>query len=779
MALARVRARLPARPPARWSGPGIMKVAHLSDLHLGLRVFPKVERGWNLRERDLASIFHTAVQELSRLRPDLVLLSGNLFDRPDPPSTAFLTLTRGIRTLQDLLPGVPILAIAGERDTPRAPADPGPVAVLDALPGVEAASGAPRAVHLKDLGAHVLLVPYRAAVRPPFPQLRPDPSARWNLLLLRGNPGDRPGALTLEPEGWDYVALGGGRSARIWGPEPGRVRTAGSLERLGVDPWRESAVEKGFWVFDLAAGKGEFHPLPARPVIDLAPVRVDDDSDEGTRRLRELLEGLPGGIEGKILRVRLRGPRAGVEESVSPGLLSAIRRRAAHLELQAGPGDERLPERLAERPGEGPVTEAQLVWTPTERETGLESESRLNPGLVAVIGERPEDRLLLSEHFGNPSGDPHPRLLSLRLRYPKSRALPPSAFHPWRAEQSSEPAGTGRDAAAPPTVVRDPERLQALRADWIEAVGDLEAMNLEWVRERQEAESRLTAYRDRARELRGRLRRVEEAGAEAECPTCGRPLAEAHPGFRDALREEWEDVVQDGQWWKRRREQLEQKPDTLRDFDRRVLELQSELERAAEGVFTPGSSSLSTPLDSRRSGDPTTPVGAGSVAASAPPPAMPFGRHDLFGLAGDLLGRITGGRIQALVPAPDTEGWFVRSLTGEVRRPAPSDLPLVSAAMQLAVATDQGVPFIVLRQFAATTDDDEVVSLLQLLGATRLAIPVIVLLTPALAERIPELLVGSIEIQRDDDGRARIRESGSGRPVVTVPATTRGARPPV
>ncbi len=748
-----------------------MKVAHLSDLQLGLRVFPKVERGWNLRERDLAAIFHTAVQELARLGPDLVLLSGNVFDRPDPPSTAFLTITRGIRTLQDLLPGVPILAIAGERDTPRAPADPGPVAVLDALPGVEAASGAPRAVHLKALGAHVLMVPYRAAIRPPFPQLRPDPSARWNLLLLRGNPGDRPGALALDPEGWDYVALGGGRSARVWGPEPGRVRTAGSLERLGVDPWRESAVEKGFWTFDLVSHEGEFHPLPARPVIDLAPVRVEEDSGEGTRRLRELLEGLPGGIEGKILRVRLRGPRAGIEEGVSPGLLSAIRRRAAHLELQAGPGDERLPESLAERPAAGPASRGDLVWTPTGREPGVESEVRLTPGLLGVIGERPEDRLLLSEHFGDPSGDPHPRLLSLRLRWPSPEDLPSSAFRPWRSGPSPDPARPG-GVVAPRIATRDPARLQTLRADWIEAVGDLEAMNLEWVRERQEADSRLTAYRDRARELRGRLRAVEEAGAEAECPTCGRPLAEAHPEFRDALREEWEDVVQDGQWWKRRREQLEEKPDTLRDLDRRVLELQSELEEAAEGIFPSDPEGSSTAGDSPATGDP------GSDTGPPPSPTSAFLPHDPFGLAGDLLGRITGGRIQALVPEPDTGAWFVRSLAGEVRRPAPGDLPLVSAAMQLAVATRERAPFIVLRQFAATTDDDEVVSLLQLLGATRLAIPVLVLLTPALAERIPELLVGAIEVQRDDDGRARIRESGSGRPVVTVPATIRAARPP-
>jgi DNA repair protein SbcD/Mre11 len=300
-----------------------MRVAHLSDLHLGHRVFSRRERGGNLRERDVAAAFHLAIQEVARLAPDLVLVSGDLFHGADPPSTAFLTLTRGIRRLQDLLPGVPVMAIAGECDTPMAPGDPGPVAVLDAVPGVEAAAGAPRAVHLRDLSAHVLLVPHRAVVRPPFPELRPDPGARWNILLVRGHPaGDlrgregrrEPGAettrrppegdhLVLDPDGWDYVALGGPHRMRSWGET---VHCAGSLERIGASPWSEAATEKGFLLADLARGRVEVHPLPARPVVDLAPVRVTpEDPGAGTRRLRELLEGFPGGVEGKIVRVRL------------------------------------------------------------------------------------------------------------------------------------------------------------------------------------------------------------------------------------------------------------------------------------------------------------------------------------------------------------------------------------------------------------------------------------------------------------------------------------------
>ena len=187
------RGRLPARllrkrvRHLRRSPEGLrVRLVHLSDLHLGFRAYFHLERGWNRRERDIGAAFRAALEEAVRLRPDLVLITGDVFDGPNPPSTAFLTLHRVLSRLRRRLPAVPVLIIAGERDSPRSPADPGPVAVLDNLPGVEAAAGAPRSVHLAALDAHALLIPFRAAAGPPFPDVRPDPSARWNLLLVRG-----------------------------------------------------------------------------------------------------------------------------------------------------------------------------------------------------------------------------------------------------------------------------------------------------------------------------------------------------------------------------------------------------------------------------------------------------------------------------------------------------------------------------------------------------------------------------------------------------------------
>ncbi len=135
-------------------------------------------------------------------------------------------------------------------------------------------------------------------------------------------------------------------------------------------------------------------------------------------------------------------------------------------------------------------------------------------------------------------------------------------------------------------------RLAELREEAAVVQGDADAAAMAWVRERQDAETRLLLYRDRERELRGRLEQIREAGDAAACPNCDRPLGERMGAVRRARREEWEAVVQDGKWWRRRRSQLEVKPERLKALEMRALALHAEIRdlveelqrrRAAEG----------------------------------------------------------------------------------------------------------------------------------------------------------------------------------------------------
>ena len=126
--------------------------------------------------------------------------------------------------------------------------------------------------------------------------------------------------------------------------------------------------------------------------------------------------------------------------------------------------------------------------------------------------------------------------------------------------------------------------LGRLRADTVEVGGDLEVANMDWLRERQDAETHLLAYRDRARELKVRLQQLEEGGKDTACPTCDRVLNEQFESVLEVLREEWESVVQDGSWWKRRKDQLDLKPPHLQDLEGKSIRVQAMIEACTEEV---------------------------------------------------------------------------------------------------------------------------------------------------------------------------------------------------
>ena len=332
-----------------------MIVAHLSDLHLGHRAFDRQERGRNVRERDVESAFEKALVAVTDLAPGLVVVSGDVFDRPDPPSTAVVALAQGLERLREALPRVPVVMVAGSNDTALRAGGHGTLLAFDTIPGVEAAHGEVRTVRLLEGELHACLVPHRALLRRPLPEIRPDPDARWNVLVARARAA-RPGtgfvldagagtALEIDLDDWDYVALGHSHGHDVLAP---RAAYAGSLERIGPDPWREAADEKGFVTCDLATGRIQFHPIPGRAVVELAGIRIrPEDPEHVSRRIREVVRETPGGIDDKIVRMRIKGLPGGAAPKLDEALLATLQARALHLAVWVDWPSERLSDSTA------------------------------------------------------------------------------------------------------------------------------------------------------------------------------------------------------------------------------------------------------------------------------------------------------------------------------------------------------------------------------------------------------------------------------------------------
>ncbi len=767
-----------------------MRLVHLSDLHLGFRAYLETERGWNVRERDLAGAFRWALQETVRLEPDLVLITGDVFDQPSPPSTAFLTIHRGVTHLRAHLPAVPILVIAGERDTPRNPADPGPVAVLDALPGVEAAAGAPRAVRFRGFGLHALLLPFRSVAHPPYPEVKPDKGARWNILLVRGHPTDLESAIPVDPADWSYVGIGGSHRQQAWAPN---VWAAGALERPLLCPWREATEEKGFLSFDLESGEAEFHPVQGRPVMDLAPVRVArEDPEAGTRRLRELLQGVPGGIEGKIVRVRLRGDVLTPNEGIQQGLLDAIRRRSTHLEVHV---DHAESERAAV--GDRVVAAMQELVLPDHPPIPLLAKSG-SAGVTLLTSRSEAERVeILKRLLGGPAKSSLTGRIALHPGPPEdslARALwggdaDPEVLlrsvMPLLGSSPSESTGVilDDDLLASPRVddeieigIPEMEReLTGHRADWVEASGDLEVAALGWAQERQDADSKLQAYRDRASELRVRMRTLENEKERSTCPTCGRTLGVEFQKLLETLRGEWENVVQDGRWWKRRREQLDEKPEELRKLEEQVLRLQVRVEEAAERLERMRGEEVAMGRS----------VGVGDSAEKMASPAHPNlsltdpGLRHVLRRTGSLLSRITEGQLVGVRLAGSLR---VVTAEGHVRDALGFETAALSLAMRLALwihARGAGVRVgsLLVGELHETHSYPLFRGALEVLrDPERCGAPVLLVAPPSILEIEPEAFDLVVEVSTDGQGRQELIQTPLGQPSIGLQARSSTVR---
>ncbi|MFO7893463.1 MAG: SMC family ATPase [Longimicrobiales bacterium] len=131
---------------------------------------------------------------------------------------------------------------------------------------------------------------------------------------------------------------------------------------------------------------------------------------------------------------------------------------------------------------------------------------------------------------------------------------------------------------APEYVERFRGELDELKASLAEAEQAAERERDAWQQDRQEVRTRLQTYKDRTSELQQQLDQLRDAGPEGTCPTCGRPLHDHYSQVLTDLEDEWESLVQDGKWLKKREGQLEKKPDALAEAERARTELQARIE---------------------------------------------------------------------------------------------------------------------------------------------------------------------------------------------------------
>jgi DNA repair exonuclease SbcCD nuclease subunit len=336
-----------------------MRLVHLSDLHLGYRQYQRLTPGGvNQREADVAATFRTAIDQVIALRPDVIVVAGDVFHSVRPTNQAILHAFIQFGRLVQAVPDAIVLLVAGNHDTPRS-AETGGILQLFAQLGLMVVDREPRRFAFPDRGLSILAVPDVPNMA--RPALTPDPDARINLLVLHGEvqgmlpanvaATDRaPVEISHEELGasrWDYVALGHYHVYREIAPN---AFYSGSIEYTSANTWGElyeqriaGIAGKGFIERNLITGDHRFHVLPpARPLVDLPPVTARGlSAAEVDERIRAAADGCEGGIDEKIVRLTIRDVPRHVARELDHRAIREYKRRALSFQL-----DLRRPEAL-------------------------------------------------------------------------------------------------------------------------------------------------------------------------------------------------------------------------------------------------------------------------------------------------------------------------------------------------------------------------------------------------------------------------------------------------
>ena len=373
-----------------------MKIAHLADLHLGYRAYHRsTSRGVNQREADVADAFRRAVAQVAALRPDLVLIAGDVFHAVRPSNTAIAEAFRQLSVLTERLPGVPVVMIAGNHDSPRSVDTGNILCLFREIENVHVVFEECRPVKLPDLDTTVLCMPHVSLSVDHRTVIEPDPKAKHNVLLLHAEVTDNEGEpryrsefggaqvpeSLVRPKAWTYVALGHHHMPAALAPN---AWYAGAVERTSAFIWQEK-TPKGFLLFDTDTGRVDFQEVETRPLVDLPWIEAKGlSATEVDERIRGAVESLEGGIAGKIVRqVVTDVPRVVVRE-MNHRRVREWKAEALHFHL-----DPRPPEVRRRVPVGEPARRLSLKeqvesflgqWTPAREE--IEKER-----LVAMGGE--------------------------------------------------------------------------------------------------------------------------------------------------------------------------------------------------------------------------------------------------------------------------------------------------------------------------------------------------------------------------------------------------------
>jgi predicted phosphodiesterase len=321
-------------------------------MHLGFRqYYRQTPTGLNQREADIGAAFKKAIDKVIEIEPEMVLVAGDVFHSVRPTNPAILHAYTQFKRMIQELPGVIVVMVAGNHDTPRT-SETGCLLDLFRNLGIHVVHGHERRLEFADRGVSVLAIPDGIRPRPAF---EPDPASRFNILLMhdeiegvlgRVGPLAERAADTipmgqLHPERWDYVALG---HYHVYHQVAPNAFYSGATEYASTNVWGEVDDEqrkriggKGIIEHDLATGEHTFHVLElARRVMDLPRFSAAGlNPQQLSDAICAAVDRCEGGIDDRIVRLVVTDVPRHLLRDIDHRPIREFKKRALHFLLDA------------------------------------------------------------------------------------------------------------------------------------------------------------------------------------------------------------------------------------------------------------------------------------------------------------------------------------------------------------------------------------------------------------------------------------------------------------
>lgn len=287
----------------------------MADTHLGFAAYRKyTESAYNQREEDILQAFRQVIDEILKIKPDLVLHAGDLFDVVRPTNRVLRSAIEQILRLCEAR--IPTIIISGNHETPKQRYLGSAFSILEILP-------VPKdLLYIIYKNEYALLQPFPQFSVHAIPQCTSDEIFTEQLKKVKKQPGHNILMLHAGVTGlkefshgdfnellvdynylnqldFDYVALGHyhgcvnvARSAWF----------SGSTERLSFN---EAGQAKGFLEVEIGdETKVKPHRIQIRPMEELEPINAAGlDSIELSNKIEERIAACQPA--GKILRLKI------------------------------------------------------------------------------------------------------------------------------------------------------------------------------------------------------------------------------------------------------------------------------------------------------------------------------------------------------------------------------------------------------------------------------------------------------------------------------------------